>query len=857
MGLLEKIFGNYSEKEIKRITPIVDKIEALGPEFEKLSDEELKYKTTEFKQRLEKGETLDQILPEAYAAVREAASRALGMRHFRVQLLGGIVMHQGRIAEMRTGEGKTLVATLSSYLNALEGKGVHVVTVNDYLAKRDSEWVTPVFEKLGMTVGVILNSMESDERRAAYACDITYATNNELGFDYLRDNMVVREESMVQRDLHFAIIDEVDSVLIDEARTPLIISGSGAKSTELYKIADTFVKTLKKGRILNEEEALNPLTKEEIQEEGDYILDEKAKSVTLTQEGIKKAEKFFKIDNLSDAENLEIQHHINNALKANYNMHIDQNYVIQNDEIMIVDEFTGRIMPGRRYSDGLHQAIEAKENVKVKKESKTLATVTFQNFFNKYKKKCGMTGTAKTEENEFRNIYGMDVVEIPTNRPVIRIDHHDVVYRTEAAKFRAVVKDIIACHQKHQPVLVGTITIDKSEQLSKMLKKEGIKHQVLNAKYHEQEAEIVSHAGELDAVTIATNMAGRGTDIKLEEGVAEIGGLKIIGTERHESRRIDNQLRGRAGRQGDPGESKFYISMEDELMRLFGSERTMKLVDAMGLSEDEPIEAGMLTKAIENAQKKVEGNNFAIRKHLLEYDQVMNEQREIIYGERHRVLVGENLRSNIISMIGDVVDRYVDTYTAESEFPEEWDMVGLSENLGSIIPIGTIKVKEDSKESLTREQLKDMLKKLGEKIYEMKEQEIGDPERMRELERVILLRVIDQKWMDHIDDMDQMRQGIGLHAYAQRDPLIEYKFAGYDMFEELSNNIQEDTLRMLYRVKLETETTRVQTIQPMFTNKDDTIQKKPKERTEAKIGRNDPCPCGSGKKYKNCCGKNA
>ena len=857
MGLLEKIFGNYSEKEIKRITPIVDKIEALGPEFEKLSDEELKYKTTEFKQRLEKGETLDQILPEAYAAVREAASRALGMRHFRVQLLGGIVMHQGRIAEMRTGEGKTLVATLSSYLNALEGKGVHVVTVNDYLAKRDSEWVTPVFEKLGMTVGVILNSMESDERRAAYACDITYATNNELGFDYLRDNMVVREESMVQRDLHFAIIDEVDSVLIDEARTPLIISGSGAKSTELYKIADTFVKTLKKGRILNEEEALNPLTKEEIQEEGDYILDEKAKSVTLTQEGVKKAEKFFKIDNLSDAENLEIQHHINNALKANYNMHIDQNYVIQNDEIMIVDEFTGRIMPGRRYSDGLHQAIEAKENVKVKKESKTLATVTFQNFFNKYKKKCGMTGTAKTEENEFRNIYGMDVVEIPTNRPVIRIDHHDVVYRTEVAKFRAVVKDIIACHQKHQPVLVGTITIDKSEQLSKMLKKEGIKHQVLNAKYHEQEAEIVSHAGELDAVTIATNMAGRGTDIKLEEGVAEIGGLKIIGTERHESRRIDNQLRGRAGRQGDPGESKFYISMEDELMRLFGSERTMKLVDAMGLSEDEPIEAGMLTKAIENAQKKVEGNNFAIRKHLLEYDQVMNEQREIIYGERHRVLVGENLRSNIISMIGDVVDRYVDTYTAESEFPEEWDMVGLSENLGSIIPIGTIKVKEDSKESLTREQLKDMLKKLGEKIYEMKEQEIGDPERMRELERVILLRVIDQKWMDHIDDMDQMRQGIGLHAYAQRDPLIEYKFAGYDMFEELSNNIQEDTLRMLYRVKLETETTRVQTIQPMFTNKDDTVQKKPKERTEAKIGRNDPCPCGSGKKYKNCCGKNA
>ncbi len=807
MGLLEKIFGNYSEKEIKRITPIVDKIDALAPEFEKLSDEELKHKTTEFKERLSKGETLDQILPEAYAAVREAASRALGMRHFRVQLLGGIVMHQGRIAEMRTGEGKTLVATLSSYLNALEGKGVHVVTVNDYLAKRDSEWVTPLFEKLNMTVGVILNDMENDERRAAYACDITYATNNELGFDYLRDNMVVREESMVQRELNFAIIDEVDSVLIDEARTPLIISGSGAKSTELYKVADTFVKTLKKGKILNEEEALNPLTKEEIQEEGDYILDEKAKSVTLTQEGVKKAEKFFHIENLSDAENLEIQHHINNALKANYNMHIDQNYVVQNDEVMIVDEFTGRIMPGRRYSDGLHQAIEAKENVKVKKES--------------------------------------------------RIDHHDVVYRTEAAKFRAVVKDIIACHEKHQPVLVGTITIDKSEQLSKMLKKEGIKHQVLNAKYHEQEAEIVSHAGELDAVTIATNMAGRGTDIKLEDGVPEIGGLKIIGTERHESRRIDNQLRGRSGRQGDPGESKFYISMEDELMRLFGSEKTMKLVDAMGLEEDDPIEAGMLTRAIENAQKKVEGNNFAIRKHLLEYDQVMNEQREIIYGERHRVLIGENLRESIMSMIGDVVDRYVDAYTGESEFPEEWDMAGLSESLGSVIPIGAITIKDDSKENLTRDNLKQTLKKLGEKIYEMKEQEIGDPERMRELERVILLRVIDQKWMDHIDDMEQMRQGIGLHAYAQRDPLIEYKFAGYDMFEELSNNIQEDTLRMLYRVKLETETTRVQTIQPMFTNKDDTAQKKPKERKEAKIGRNDLCPCGSGKKYKNCCGKDA
>jgi len=855
MSLLEKIFGNYSEKEIKKVLPIAKEIEALNNEMEALSDEELKGKTEVFKQRLAAGETVDDILVEAYAVVREGAARSLGMKHFPVQLMGGIVMHQGRIAEMRTGEGKTLVATLPAYLNAIAGKGVHVVTVNDYLAKRDSEWMGEVFRFLGLTVGVVLNNMEHAERQAAYACDITYATNNELGFDYLRDNMVVRKENMVQRDLNYAIIDEVDSVLIDEARTPLIISGQGSKSTDLYKVADLFVKQLKKGAILNEEAAMNPLMKEDIQEEGDFILDEKAKSVTLTQEGVKKAEKFFTLENFSDPENLEIQHHVNNGLKANYNMHRDKDYVVQEDEIMIVDEFTGRMMPGRRYSDGLHQAIEAKEGVKVKRESKTLATITFQNFFNKYNKKSGMTGTALTEENEFRNIYGMDVVEIPTNRPVQRKDSQDVVYRNEAAKFRAVVRDILAAHEKGQPVLVGTITIDKSEELSTMLKREGIKHQVLNAKYHQQEADIISGAGQYGAVTIATNMAGRGTDIKLGEGVIESGGLKIIGTERHESRRIDNQLRGRSGRQGDPGESRFYISMEDDLMRLFGSEKTMKVVDALGLQEDDPIEAGMLTKAIENAQKKVEGNNFAIRKHLLDYDQVMNEQREIIYGERSRVLCGENLRSSIISMMNAVVERTVATYTSESEFAEDWDLLALTETLGAIIPIGVIKLQEDSKKDMTREKFTGVLKELAENLYEMKEQEIGDDERMRELERVIMLRVIDQKWMDHIDDMDQMRQGIGLHAYAQRDPLIEYKFASYDMFDELSKNIQEDTVKMLYHVRVETEAKREEVVQPMFTNKDDTTLKQPKTRKDDKVGRNDPCPCGSGKKYKQCCGR--
>lgn len=858
MSFLEKIFGNYSEKELKKINPIVDKIESYDSAMQALSDEELRSKTDEFKSRLAAGETLDDLLPEAFAAVREAAWRVRGMKPFRVQLIGGIVLHQGRIAEMKTGEGKTLVAVMPAYLNALEGKGVHVVTVNDYLANRDAEWMGEIFRFMGLTVGVILNSLTSSERQAAYACDITYATNNELGFDYLRDNMVVRMENLVQRGLHYAIIDEVDSILIDEARTPLIISGSGTKSTQLYEIADGFAKRLEKGRILNEEDALNPLIKEEIQEEGDFVVDEKAKTVTLTQQGVEKAEKFFNIENLSDPENIEILHHINNALKANYNMFKDQNYVVQNDEILIVDEFTGRIMPGRRYSDGLHQAIEAKEHVKVKRESKTLATITFQNFFNKYDKKSGMTGTAQTEEAEFRNIYNMDVVCIPTNKPVIRNDRTDVVYTTEAGKFRAVVNDIKEAHEKGQPVLVGTITIEKSELLSSMLKREGIPHQVLNAKYHEKEAEIVALAGQMGAVTIATNMAGRGTDIQLGEGVKELGGLKIIGTERHESRRIDNQLRGRAGRQGDPGESRFFISMEDDLMRLFGSDRTKEMVEKMGIGEDEPIEHNMLAKAIESAQKKVEGNNFATRKRLLEYDEVMNEQREIIYRERKRVLMGENLRDSIQNMIDQIIDRTVDRYIADETPVDEWDMVGFNEGIHEIIPLkGSFLVPEDKKATVTKESFREDIKKIAHRLYELKEQEINDEEKMRELERVVMLKVIDSRWMDHIDDMDQMRQGISLQSYAQKDPLIEYKYASYDMFEEMSNSIQLDTVKTLYRVRVVTEAKREEVAKPMFTNKDDTLVAKPKQRAAAKVGRNDPCPCGSGKKYKNCCGRNA
>ncbi len=858
MSFLEKIFGNYSEKELKKINPIVDKIESYDSAMQALSDEELRAKTEEFKKRLADGQTLDDLLPEAFAAVREAAWRVRQMKPFRVQLIGGVVLHQGRISEMKTGEGKTLVAVMPAYLNALEGKGVHIVTVNDYLASRDAEWMGEIFRFMGLSVGCILNSLTSAERQEAYACDITYATNNELGFDYLRDNMVVRIENLVQRGLHYAIIDEVDSILIDEARTPLIISGSGSKSTQLYEIADNFVKGLKKGKILNEEEALNPLIKEEIQEEGDFVVDEKAKSVTLTQQGVERAEKFFNIENLSDPENIEILHHINNALKANYNMFKDQNYVVQNDEILIVDEFTGRIMPGRRYSDGLHQAIEAKEHVKVKRESKTLATITFQNFFNKYDKKSGMTGTAQTEEAEFRNIYNMDVVCIPTNRPVIREDKTDVVYTTEAGKFRAVVNEIKEAHEKGQPVLVGTITIEKSELLSSMLRREGIPHQVLNAKYHEKEAEIIALAGQKDAVTIATNMAGRGTDIQLGEGVKELGGLKIIGTERHESRRIDNQLRGRAGRQGDPGESRFFISMEDDLMRLFGSDKTKEMVERMGIGEDEPIEHSMLSKAIESAQKKVEGNNFATRKRLLEYDEVMNEQREIIYGERKRVLMGENLRDSIQTMIDQIVERTVDRFIADDTPVDNWDMIGFNEGIHEIIPLkGSFLIPEDKKSSVTKESFREDIKKIAHRLYELKEQEINDEEKMRELERVIMLKVIDSRWMDHIDDMDQMRQGISLQSYAQKDPLIEYKYASYDMFEEMSNSIQADTVKTLYRVRVVTEAKREEVAKPMFTNKDDSAVAKPVQRKTAKVGRNDPCPCGSGKKYKNCCGKNA
>jgi preprotein translocase subunit SecA len=859
MGIFEKIFGNYSEKEVKRIRPIVDKINALEPEFTPLTDDELKAKTEEFKNRLAEGETLDDILPEAFATVREAAKRVLGMRHFDVQLIGGIVLHQGRIAEMKTGEGKTLVSTCPAYLNALAGNGVHIVTVNDYLAKRDAEWMGQVHEFLGLKVGVILHDLQKEERQAAYAADITYGTNNELGFDYLRDNMVVYEKDMVQRGLPFCIIDEVDSVLIDEARTPLIISGMGEDSSKLYQLANSFVRTLKAGRILNEEEALNPLTREDIQEEGDYVVDEKAKAVSLTQDGVKKAERYFNLENLADPENLEIQHHINNALKANYNMHLDKDYVVKDGEVVIVDEFTGRMMPGRRYSDGLHQAIEAKEGVEVNKESKTLATITFQNFFNKYAKKSGMTGTAQTEESEFRHIYGMDVVCIPTNVPVQRKDLPDVVYQTEAAKFRAVVESIKESVQTGQPVLVGTVTIDKSELLSSMLKKEGIKHQVLNAKYHEKEAEIVALAGQMGAITIATNMAGRGTDIKLGEGVKEIGGLKIIGTERHESRRIDNQLRGRAGRQGDPGESRFYISLEDDLMRLFGSEKVSKMIAALGLPEDEPIEHSMLTKAIENAQKKIEGNNFSARKRLLDYDEVNNEQREIIYAERLEVLKGADLKDKILNMVKNVASYHVDTYIQNENEPDEWDLIGLTEALTTQFGgrIECLNLTDEEKDKMDKETLVEKITEEATARYNSKEENFGS-ENMRELERVMLLRVVDSKWMDHIDDMDQMRQGIQLRAYGQRDPIVEYKFMSYDMFDELNHNIQLDTIKALFNIRMQVAPPeREQVAKATFTNKDDSAVSTPKKRKEPKVGRNEPCPCGSGKKYKDCCGKNA
>ena len=854
MSAITKLFGTHSERELKRIYPIVDKVESYQSAMQALSDEELKGKTKEFKERLEKGETLDDILPEAYATVREASRRVLGMEHYRVQIIGGIILHQGRIAEMRTGEGKTLVSTLPAYLNALEGKGVCVVTVNDYLAKRDAEWMGQIHEFLGLTVGVVLNSMDNDERREAYNCDITYITNNELGFDYLRDNMVIYKEQLVQRGLHYAIVDEVDSVLIDEARTPLIISGQSGKSTKLYEACDILAKQLERGEDIPEYSKMDAIMGVEQEETGDFIVNEKDKVVNLTQQGVEKVEKFFHIENLADPENLEIQHNIILALRAHNLMFKDQDYVVKDDEILIVDEFTGRIMPGRRYSDGLHQAIEAKEHVKVKRESKTLATITFQNFFNKFEKKAGMTGTALTEEKEFRDIYGMDVVEIPTNRPVARIDHQDAVYKTKEEKFRAVVRAVREAHEKGQPVLVGTITIETSELISAMLKREGIKHTVLNAKFHEQEAEIVAQAGLHGAVTIATNMAGRGTDIKLDDDAKAAGGLKIIGTERHESRRIDNQLRGRAGRQGDPGESQFYISLEDDLMRLFGSEKLMSVFTALGVPEDEQIQHKMLTSAIEKAQQKIEANNYGVRKNLLEYDQVNNDQREIIYSERLKVLNGDNMRDAIFKMIQEQVERIVDTCMSEEVSRDEWDLNELNELLIPIIPVKKVKEK-DIEDIKNCKELKQYLKEQAVLLYEAKETDFPEIEQFREIERVILLKVIDRKWMDHIDDMDQLRQGIGLQAYGQRDPVVEYKMAGFDMFDDMIAAIQEDTVRLLFHVQVEQKVEREQVAKATGTNKDDSAKQGPKKRAEAKVYPNDPCPCGSGKKYKQCCGR--
>ena len=849
MGLFSKVIGKHSEREVKRVIPIVDKIESLEPEMEKLSDEELRGKTAEFKKRLADKETLDDILPEAYAVVREASKRTIGLRHFRVQLIGGVILHQGRITEMRTGEGKTLVSTLPAYLNALEGKGVHIVTVNDYLAKRDAEWMGQIHEFLGLTVGVILNSMDNDERREAYNCDITYATNNELGFDYLRDNMVIYKEQLVQRDLHYAIVDEVDSVLIDEARTPLIISGSSGKSTKIYEACDNLVRQLKKGTE-KELSKMDIIMKEDNNETGDYVANEKEKTVNLTEQGIKKVERFFHLENLADPENLEIQHCVNLSLRAHALMHLDKDYVVKDDQVLIVDEFTGRIMPGRRYSDGLHQAIEAKEHVKVKRESKTLATITFQNFFNKYDKKCGMTGTALTEEKEFREIYGMDVVEVPTNLPVKRIDHNDSVYKTKREKLNAIVEDIVASHEKGQPVLVGTITIDASEELSQLLKKRGIPHKVLNAKFHELEAEIIADAGQIGAVTIATNMAGRGTDIKLGEGVTELGGLKIIGTERHESRRIDNQLRGRAGRQGDPGESKFYISLEDDLMRLFGSQNLMQMFNSLGMPEGEQIQHKMLNKAIERAQKKIESNNYGIRKNLLEYDQINNEQREIIYAERRKVLDGDDMRDTIISMIDELVEKYVNMVIGDDQGPSEWNLKELNEILIPMIPVKPV----TGEGCGSKQELIQNLKEEALRLYETKEAEFPEPEQIREIERVIILKVTDSRWMDHIDDMDQLRQGIGLQAFGQRDPVVEYRLQGYDMFNDMTESIREETVKMLMHVRIEQKVEREQVAEVTGTNKDDSANA-PIVRKSEKISRNAPCPCGSGKKYKYCCGR--
>ena len=853
MNIFSKVFGTRSEHEVKRIMPLVEKTESLRPEMQKLTDEQLRDKTREFRKRLDEGETLDDLLPEAFAVVREGAKRVLGMEHYRVQIIGGVILHQGRIAEMKTGEGKTLVSTLPAYLNALEGKGVHIVTVNDYLAKRDAEWMGKVHEFLGLTVGVVLNDMKPEERRAAYGCDITYVTNNELGFDYLRDNMVIYKEQLVQRDLHYCIIDEIDSVLIDEARTPLIISGQSGKSTKLYEVCDILAQQLERGEASHEMTKMAAIMGEEVVETGDFVVNEKDKIVNLTEQGVKKVEKFFNIENLADPENLESQHNIILALRAHNLMHKDQDYVVKDDEILIVDEFTGRIMPGRRYSDGLHQAIEAKEHVKVKRESKTLATITFQNFFNKYDKKGGMTGTALTEEKEFRDIYGMDVVEIPTNRPVQRKDLEDAVYMTKKEKFNAVVEAVKEAYAKKQPVLVGTITIETSELISKMLRREGIPHKVLNAKFHELEAEIVAQAGQSGAVTIATNMAGRGTDIKLDDVAREAGGLKIIGTERHESRRIDNQLRGRSGRQGDPGESRFYISLEDDLMRLFGSERLMKVFTSLGVAENEQIEHKMLSNAIQKAQEKIEFNNFGIRKNLLDYDQVNNEQREIIYAERRQVLDGENMRDAIYKMITDIVDSTVDMCFSDDVDSEEWDLDEFNTALLPIIPIKAL-TKEDVK-GRKKDEIKHEIKEKAVKLYEAKEAEFPEAEQLRELERVVLLKCIDSKWMDHIDDMEILRQGIGLVGYGQRDPVVEYKMSAYEMFNNMISAIQEDTVRMLYHVNVEQKAEREQVAKVTGTNKDDSSAKAPVQRKEDKVYPNDPCPCGSGKKYKQCCGR--
>ena len=853
MKIIDKIFGTHSERELKLIMPIVDKVESYRESMMALSDDELRNKTKEYKKRYADGESLDDLLPEAYATVREAGRRVLGMEHYRVQIIGGIILHQGRIAEMRTGEGKTLVSTLPAYLNALAGKGVHVVTVNDYLAKRDAEWMGAIHEFLGLTVGVVLNDMEKADRRAAYNCDITYVTNNELGFDYLRDNMVIYKEQLVLRDLYFAIIDEVDSVLIDEARTPLIISGQSGKSTKLYEVCDILANQMKRGEDVEDLSKMDAIMGIEREETGDFIVNEKDKFVTLTAQGVKKVEDFFHIENLADPENIEIQNNIILALRAHNLMFRDQDYVVKDDQVLIVDEFTGRIMPGRRYSDGLHQAIEAKEHVKVKRESKTLATITFQNFFNKFEKKAGMTGTALTEEQEFRDIYGMDVIEIPTNRPVQRIDLQDAVYKTKKEKLHAICNEVEAAHEKGQPVLVGTITIEASEEISQMLRKRGIQHKVLNAKFHELEAEIVADAGIHGAVTIATNMAGRGTDIKLDDESKAAGGLKIIGTERHESRRIDNQLRGRSGRQGDPGESRFFISLEDDLMRLFGSDRLMDMFNALGVPENEQIEHKMLTNAIEKAQMKIESNNFGIRKNLLEYDQVMNEQREVIYAERRKVLDGESMRETIFKMATDFVENVVDMCISDDADSSEWDLAELNQHLRSTIPVKEVTA-EDVKD-LKKKNLKHNLKEEVVKLYEAKETEFQLPEQLREVERVILLKTVDKKWMDHIDDMEQLRQGIGLQAYGQRDPLVEYKMSGYDMFNAMTDSISEETIRILTHIKVEQKVEREEVAKVTGTNKDTSLQKAPQKRAETKVYPNDPCPCGSGKKYKTCCMK--